>query len=157
MHNAYPVPRIMHEPVPLYQIGEGRSSPLIGEEEQMGSEDEEGVHDTNLAYRISSSTRVGSYASESSSEHNVSSFPPFRRERIPPQTTHPVLHWHLTQLWYDRQEAVRGLGDALGEDDLVKYGKLQFQIANLNAAMHAELQRVQFGTEDDGKSSESSE
>ena len=146
----------MHEPVPLYQIGAGRSSPLIGEEEQMGSDNEEGVHATNLAYRVSSSTSVGSYASESSSEHNVS-FPPFRREQIPSPSTHPVLHRHLTQLWYDRQEAVRGLGDALGEDDLVRYGKLQFQIANLNTAMHEELRRVQFGGEDDEKSQGSSE
>ena len=156
-YNAYPAPRIMHDPVPLYQLEEGRISPPLGEEEQMGSEDEEGVHATNLAYRVSSSTSVRSYALESSSEPNVSDFPPFRREQIPSQSTHPVLHRHLTQLWYDRQEAVRGLGDALGEDDLVRYGKLQFQIANLNSAMHAELQRVQCGSEDDDKSSGSSE
>ncbi len=54
IYNAYPVPRIMHDPVPLYGLDEGRISPTSGEEEQIGSGDEEGVHATNLAYRVPS-------------------------------------------------------------------------------------------------------
>ena len=154
IYNAYPVSRIMHAPVPLYGFDEGRISPMSGEDDQIGSGDEEGAHATDLAYRVPSSTSVRSYASESSSEPDVSI--PFRRDQIPPQTTHPVLHKHLTQLWYDRQEAVRALGDALGEDNLVKYGQLQCDIAHLNEAMHAELQRVQ-PKDEDKKSSGSSE
>jgi hypothetical protein len=63
----------------------------------------------------------------------------FLREYIPSEKTHPILHQHLTRLWYDRQEAVRGLGDALAADDSVRFGILQGQIENLNLAMHEEL------------------
>jgi hypothetical protein len=39
---------------------------------------------------------------------------PFLRDYIPSKESDPELHRVLTQYWYDRQEAVRGLGDALG-------------------------------------------
>jgi hypothetical protein len=64
---------------------------------------------------------------------------PFLREYIPTVETHPILHHHLTRLWYERQEAVRGLGDALAADDSVRFGELQGQVENLNLAMHSEL------------------
>ncbi len=49
--------------------------------------------------------------------------PPFMREAIPTEESNPDLHHKLTQLWYQRQNAVRGLGDALASDDLREYAK----------------------------------
>ncbi len=64
---------------------------------------------------------------------------PFLREYIPSEQTHPILHRHLTQLWYDRQEAIRGLGDALADDDSARFGFLQRKVEGVNQAMHEEL------------------
>jgi hypothetical protein len=51
-----------------------------------------------------------------------------------------VLHHQLTQLWYQRQNAVRGLGDALAADDSALYAVLMVQIGEINDAMHREWQ-----------------
>ena len=42
---------------------------------------------------------------------------PFLRDYIPSESENSELHRSLTQEWYQRQDAVRGLGDALADDD----------------------------------------
>jgi hypothetical protein len=92
---------------------------------------------------------------------------PFLRDYIPSEETDPELHRVLTQHWYDRQEVVRGLGDALGSDDPIKYNMLVNQIALINKAMFPALNKKEthrkgVGTvslperDDDGVSSSSS-
>jgi hypothetical protein len=54
----------------------------------------------------------------------VDSTAPFLREHIPSEENCPELHRNLTQLWYERQDAIRGLVDALAIDDSTKYSVL---------------------------------
>jgi hypothetical protein len=98
--------------------------------------------DPNLANRVISSTGFDDNVSDTSSE---TSFPdvdpraPFLWEYIPSEQTHPVLHRHLTSLWYERQEALRGMGDALADDDSARFCVLQRKSEYLNNTMHEEL------------------
>ncbi len=68
---------------------------------------------------------------------------PFLRDFIPSEEEHPELHKSLTQKWYERQDVVRGLGDALlGDDDVDRYDTLKVMIAHINTAMHDEWKSV---------------
>jgi hypothetical protein len=60
---------------------------------------------------------------------------PFLRDYIPSESENPELHRSLTQKWYERQDVVRGLGDALAHDDSKRYDVLLGSITQLNGAM----------------------
>jgi hypothetical protein len=103
---------------------------------------------THEANRVLSSThkqRTFSRLSATPISSKVDTTEPFRRDCIPSEQEYPELHRSLTQMWYERQEAVRGMGDALGEDDSERYSTLKIMVDFLNDAMHTEwasLQRV---------------
>ena len=109
--------------------------------------DEQGVRtntQTGLAYRGPSSTRFSESDSESSSSDSIpvthlDPATPFLRRHIPPEDKYPSLHKHMTDLWYARQEAIRGLGDALANDDERLFGILQSKVEALNNALHSSL------------------
>ena len=61
---------------------------------------------------------------------------PFLREQIPSEESDPELHRVLTQYWYERQEAVRGLGDALASDNPIMYNELMNRIDLINMVMY---------------------
>jgi hypothetical protein len=65
---------------------------------------------------------------------------PFLRESIPALESNPVLHQVLTKLWYELQEAARGLGDALARDDAEGFMTKQSEVSGINTRMHAVLQ-----------------
>jgi len=99
---------------------------------------------TGLAYRVPSSTRPGESDSESSSSDSLpvtylDPTTPFLRSNIPPEDKYPILHKHMTDLWYARQEAIRGLGDALANDDDGLFGILQSKVEEFNKALHSSL------------------
>jgi hypothetical protein len=110
---------------------------------------------SHLAYRVPSST------SEPKIPTKPRGFPkfhpdptaPFLRDFIPSEEEHPELHKSLTQKWYERQEAVRGLGDALGDDDADRYDTLKVMIDHINTAMHDEWKSVYGGNYQEGDGS----
>ncbi len=137
-----------------YRVGdeESRQNILQNDENQREGEGEDLGIDSNLANRVKSSTGFVGNASDTSFETtsfettssetlfpSVDSNAPFMREHIPSEQTHPILYRHLTSLWYERQEAVRGMGDALAEDNADKFCALQRKAEYLNKAMHEEL------------------
>ena len=97
---------------------------------------------TNLANRVPSSTRSSEGCLKSTSESLPLLDPttPFLREYIPAENTHPELHRSLSEKWYERQEAVRGMKDALAEDDSGLYADLQAFVTHINSQMYEELQ-----------------
>jgi hypothetical protein len=68
---------------------------------------------------------------------------PFLKESIPALEIHPVLHQALTKLWYERQEAVRGMGDALAQDDAERFNALQSEVSLINTRMHTTMQEAE--------------
>jgi hypothetical protein len=113
-------------------------------------DDRENIEETgkdlpHLAYRVPSSTNVREVPTSPSWPFSLSRLDttaPFLREFIPAQDAHPDLHHTLTRLWYDRQEAVRELGDALGRDDSTRYTTLQSEVTIINTRMHNTLQHA---------------
>jgi hypothetical protein len=73
---------------------------------------------------------------------------PFLRRDIPTESENPELHKSLTEKWYRRQEAARGLGDALANDDSQQYQQLLVEIAQLNQDMHSDLKEAMMGGKD---------
>ena len=115
-----------------------------------------------LANRVPSSTKVRSGLPEVMPDvipANSSPITPFLRENIPSEEEDIELHRSLTEHWYERQAAVRGLGDALAKDDTGLYGRLLQQIDLINRIMHQEFQACREELEDppDEGSSSSSE
>jgi hypothetical protein len=98
----------------------------------------------NLANRVSSSTKEHAPLASSGSQrsYQLESTAPFLRENIPPEREHPELFRFLTQKWYERQEAVRGLGNALADDELERYEELKSMVDQINQNMHKEWRAV---------------
>ena len=120
-------------------------------------EDAENLFDDTENFHIGSSSSV---QRERWFNHQLDSSAPFLREYIPPEASNPALHQRLTQLWYERQDALRGLGDALGNDDAIKYGVLTCQVEHFNQAMHSAFRDAQGGVgslPDNASSSSSSQ
>jgi hypothetical protein len=112
---------------------------------QMTGDHHERIREAQVdsAYRVPSSTKINKSLPKShhdGSHRLLNPTAPFPRENIPNEEINPELHHKLTQLWYQRQNAVRGLGDALASDDLALYSVLMDQINELNDAMHREWQ-----------------
>jgi hypothetical protein len=131
-----------------YWVGVSEDRQYISKDEgdrESVQEEDLGIN-SNLAYRVPSSTGFDDNVSGSSSEilfPAVDPNTPFLREYIPSEETHPVLNRHLTNLWYERQDAVRGMGDALAEDNSVQYCAFQHKAESLNNAMHEEFRTCQ--------------
>ncbi len=126
------------------------SSSPENEGKRIEFDDRENIEETgkdlpHLAYRVPSSTNVREVPTSPSWPFSLSRLDtaaPFLREFIPAQDAHPNLHQTLTRLWYDRQEAVRELGDALGRDDSTRYIALQSEVTVINTRMHTTLQHA---------------
>jgi hypothetical protein len=126
------------------------SSSPENEGKRIEFDDRENIEETgkdlpHLAYRVPSSTNVREVPTSPSWPFSLSRLDtaaPFLQEFIPAQDFHPELHQTLTRLWYDRQEAVRELGDALGKDDSARYTTLQSEVTVINTRMHTTLQHV---------------
>ena len=112
--------------------------------EDGGVQEESGDPRVNLANRVSSSTKEHAPLASSGSRrsYQLDSTAPFLRENIPPEGEHPELFRVLTQKWYERQEAVRGLGDALADDELERYEELKVMVDQINQDMHKEWRAV---------------
>jgi hypothetical protein len=104
-----------------------------------------GKNSPHLAYRVPSSTNVGEVQNSPVVPSLVrrDTGAPFLRESIPALESNPVLHQALTKLWYERQEAARGLGDALARDDAEGFMTLQSEVSGINTRMHAVLQEAE--------------
>ena len=104
-----------------------------------------GMNLPHLAYRVPSSTNVREVQNSPAVPSLVrrDTTAPFLKEYIPALEIHPVLHQALTQLWYERQEAVRGLGDALAQDDAERFNALQSEVSLINTRMHTTVQEAE--------------
>ena len=120
--------------------------PFANPESGLGDPEEyaENLFDDTTNFHIGSRSNV---QRERWFNHQLDSSAPFLREYIPPEASNPALHQRLTQLWYERQDALRGLGDALGNDDAIKYGVLTCQVEHFNQAMHTAFRDAQDGGE----------
>ena len=132
--------RQTERPTPSHHGGKGK-----GAEDQTAGDRQGRIREAqvDMAYRVPSSTRTNKSLPETLFDGRQRLLDPtasFTREFIPSERTNPELHHKLTQLWYQRQNAVRSLGDALAEDDPDLYDVLMVQIREINDAMHREWQ-----------------
>ena len=143
------VPYSMYDPDQGLRINLDRATPRLEKGAEKVWEDREETRDlrdtsnvrSHLAYRVPSSTGVSEgVARPYGFQPPRNPTTPFRKEFIPHKQDNPEIHEFLLNKWYERQEAVRGLGDALAEDDLDRYDMLQKIIDDLNAVMHEKLQ-----------------
>lgn len=143
------VPYSMYDPNQGLRINLDRVTPRSEKGAEKVWEDKEETRDlgdtshsrSHPAYRVPSSTGVSEgVARPHGFQPPRNPTMPFLKEYIPSKLDNPGLYDFLMGKWYERQEAVRGLGDALADDDLERYDALQKVIKEANTEMHERLQ-----------------
>ena len=124
------VPYSMYDPDQGLRINLDRVTPRSEKGAEKVWEDQEETRDLGdtsharsyPAYRVPSSTGVSEgVVRPHGFQPPRNPTMPFLKEYIPRKLDNPELHDFLVEKWYERQVAVRGLGDALAEDDLERY------------------------------------
>ncbi len=113
-------------------------SPDHGAVQGTRNSSEHGTSHKEKTLPVNNASSVSKTSSSSVGSTQLDTSIPFMRDMIPSEQEYPELHRSLMQKWYERQEAVRGMGDALDDDDADRYSNLRRVSDFINIAMHRE-------------------